>query len=446
MKKYKWIGNEISYVITVGIVGFLFAILLLRGKSCSTKSVLYHEVNIPNKDSVVLEIFHSRLERLADTLNKITPDSPYAKKSIFELRTKITSQLIDSAYLSSGSADTSDCFYTKIVLLNPGMLRDSIASDHWQDGSVKPISFIYYDTSTLINKAPKIVNINLGLAISQPSTLMEFIYDNPLTGFWLIFSVAQMMLWFLVLPLLLGKLRSVNSKVKNAPGSLFSIRNWLLSSIIPLLFVGLFTYFFYVELVDTTIIKDHYFLNGFNSKMICYGLVGYLVTAGCFGMYLHMSMALDQLDRNAQTNRLKLATDLPLRNSYEAIKETFDGSFLATTLILSSFVLWTGITFTTINQTEAMRFYKIYSGKDFLSYDFVYLVGAFHTILLLLFYVPVRVKFSSLEIAGQAQAVQTVSGNKILKNLHDSIVALLVTTSPILTSLLQKLLSGIFST
>jgi hypothetical protein len=50
-----------------------------------------------------------------------------------------------------------------------------------------------------------------------------------------------------------------------------------------------------------------------------------------------------------------------------------------------------------------MRFYRIYAGTDFLPSDYVYLVRAFHPVVLLLFYTPVKLKFSSLAIAGHAQ-------------------------------------------
>jgi len=442
MKGYKFITNKISVVILVGIAGFVFSICLLGGKNKENR-IVYHELLIPQKDSILRVIYHSRLVRLKDSLKVILPGTTNDLKRV-EMRTKIANMLADSANFTANNADTADTFFTKTLLINRTALGGAMSSDSFNVFPYphKSIFFLYNDTNAMFRKEPAYNPVKSYIAVSNPRTMMEFIQRNTLAGLWLILSVAQMILWFLVIPVLYGRIDSLNEQVKNLPGDLFSVVNWLISSIIPLLFLGLFSYIFYERMIDTTIIRDNYFLEGFNTKMLWYAVIGYLVAAGCFGMFLHMSMCLDQLDQHVRTNKMVMANDQELKDNYAAIKNAFDDSFLATAVILSVFVLWLGAAFTAINHTEAMRFYKIYAGTDFLSADYVYLVGAFHTVVLLLFYIPVKLKFSSLAIAGQAQNVIAPGGNKILGNLWSSITTILVTASPLLASLIQKLLSG----
>jgi len=247
----------------------------------------------------------------------------------------------------------------------------------------------------------------------------------------------------MILPLLLGLIDAVRNRVKIIPGHLLSVSNWMISCILPFLFTTLFVILFYVFLIDNHIIKDHQLLKQFNLRMRIYGIVGYLAAIGCFGMYLLMSMVLDQLDKKAEEENRRLATDTLLQDEFSLLKTTFDNSFLITAVVLSVFVLWVGIMFTAVNHTEAMSFYKIYSGKDFLSYDFVFLVGAMHTMILLLFYIPVKLRFNSKQLAVDNKITPGTKGGKLLGNLYNGLVTVLLTASPLLTSLLQKLVSGL---
>jgi len=442
----KWINNEISWVIVAGIIGFLISSVMLSGRQWGNSSTGYHEVIITNKDAVIQEIYKNRLNSLQDSLTRIPSDSPNAQKLKGEIRRAISALLVDTARLFVGATDTISRFYSGIFLVNYQELRDIIASFQWPQDSLRSqtLTLLYCDTNSLTTQSPAIISKNVQVHISKPSSLLSFVTDNVTAGLWLIVSIAQMVLWCMVLPLLYGRLRYLNQKIVNLPGGLFSVLNWILSSIIPIAFLALFCGLFYYILIDTVVIKDHYLLTGFNGKMKFYAILGYLISAGCFGMFLHMSMALDLLNKYAQSRGVSLAQNTQVKEFYDAIKKTFEGSFLATSIILSTFVLWISITFTTINQTEAMRFYKMVSGKDYLSYDYVYLVGAFHTLILLLFYIPVRIRFNALDITGQAQGSQSSpTSRKVISNIYDAIGTLLVTASPILTSLVQKLIKNL---
>ena len=92
-----------------------------------------------------------------------------------------------------------------------------------------------------------------------------------------------------------------------------------------------------------------------------------------------------------------------------------------------------------------MRFYTLLSGKQFLNYDYVYLIGLLHSLLLLVFYIPVRLRFNTLEIKQQNTAMQNAApgGKKYISSMWESISAVLVTASPIIVTVIQKIISSI---
>lgn len=164
-------------------------------------------------------------------------------------------------------------------------------------------------------------------------------------------------------------------------------------------------------MIEDVIIQDKCLLDGFNEKIIFYGIVRHLATISCFGMYSLMSLCLDQLNRYAGNNLVTIAGEEGLKQPYTALKKTFDRSFAASAINLSVFVLWIGLTINAINQTEALRSYSMYAGKAYLSNDLPYLVGAMHLLILLLFYIPVKLRFNSLEITEEAKGQACNNGN-----------------------------------
>lgn len=436
-----------SFLICIGIVGFITAIILLSGQN-DKGNIHYREISFVNKESVVRQIYNARLKHLRDTVGWMEKQKDTARyaKQIPIAQKAMNTTLRDSIAFSAGNSDTSIKAFTNLIVVNRDSLLAAINADGWISDTAyahtQSVNFTYIDTTSALFKIPFSQTVVLNLQRVPKKNLIAFFASNPLFGFWLIFSIAQMTLWFLVVPLLYGTMQSVRSKLTGVLKSLFSPGNWVKSSILPLVFFGLFSYIFYFKLIDNVVVRDNYFLDGFNDKMVGYAIIGYIAAIGCFGMFLLTSTSLDLLNIHAKEKSLSITEDDPLKLNYLALKKTFDASFLASAIILSVFVLWVGIAFNAVNQTEAMRFYNVYAGKPVLTYDFVFLVGAMHTVILLLFYVPVRLKFNYMQIAEDAKASGTVSGNKLLSSLSESIFTILVTGSPLIVGILQKLISG----
>src|SRR6202012_5543315 len=100
---------------------------------------------------------------------------------------------------------------------------------------------------------------------NKRSTVIDFISDYPIFGLWIVLSIAQIMMWFILCPLLAGNLLNLRDKL----GTLYKIKGpeRTLNFLLSFGFVLVFCLCFYLLLVDKYIITDHYFLNGFNKTM-----------------------------------------------------------------------------------------------------------------------------------------------------------------------------------
>ncbi|HTL08355.1 MAG TPA: hypothetical protein VL307_08875 [Chitinophagaceae bacterium] len=449
---YSVIGSQVSKLIGIGMLGFLLGIILLNGQGCNDKPADYQELIVAGKTDSLQVIFQGRIRQLKDSVKKYNGNTKTDSLLHVHYATRLTMATLELLAFEKANADTSLNYFSAMLQVHRDSLLNAITDTRWSDSiqMSRQLLFSYIDTSGLYSTTPVSKDIHLSIERSKYSTLYAFFSHNTVAGFWFIVSIGQITFWFLVVALLFGMLAPLKDRVNGVAPDLLSPGKWLLSAILPAIFFLLFTGIFYWVLIKETVIRDHYLLKGFNAKMLIYALFGYLAAVACFGMYLLMSLSLDQLNKTiysaSGSKRTSIFTDLQIEESFKTLKATFENSFLASAFILSFFVFWLGLLFTAINQTEAMQFYKAYSRKDFLSYDLVYLVGAMHTLILLLFYIPVRIKFNTMKLTQDQKLESDGKTQKLLGNLYETILTLLMTASPLLTSLLQKLLAGLIGT
>ena len=451
-------SNQVGILVSIGAAGLLLGFVLLGGKSCSNQ-VGYTAFELSGKDSIIRAIYKCRLQNLRNKIaaikpvtKKSIPDSATREKAIAAARTDsatllkaIFTAINDSMTFANGNADTSLAYFTRRFTIRREVLEDALANENWDTAHIAaiPLPFSHIDTPAEPGKFPLIGHDTMNLSRKPYQTRIDYFSDNPTSALWLVISIAQFTLWFLVIPLLYGMLESLRARVSGVAADTLTYKNWGISSIQPGVFFLLFTGVFYFFIIDATVIKDHYLLDGFNGKMFLYGIAGYLPTVACFGMYLLTSKAIDALAIDVQENNRTLAGDTQLKENFKALNKTFESSFMITAVILSVFVLWMGVLYHAINDTAVMRLYTAYAHRDFLSYDDVYLVAAIHSIVLLLYYVPVKAKFSSTRLSDDASTTAAINKPKILSNIYDSFTTLLITASPLLTGLVQKLLAGL---
>ena len=442
MKKYQFVINQVSIIIVLGIFGFLMALAIVGGRSLRCGTVKYRELELPDSSvqNAVRWLHQSRKGLLEDSLRNIKTINDSTKTARKAIKDALAANWQELADLEKGRSD-SGYYFKKYIAIDHRKLARLIKDSAWDKHDTLRLPFAFTDSILFEPFKDSLVIVH-----SRPGKLMSVFDKNPFAAFWIILSTAQMSMWFVITGLIVAVFFWLKKKLANsAAAGIVTGLNWGLSSILPLLFLGVFTFLFYFFMIDDFVIKDHYLLQNFNAKMKIYAPVGYVAAIACFGMFLLSSMALDELNSNAQLKGWSIQTNTALKENYDALKKGFDASFLATALILTVFVLWSGVLFKAVNDTNVMKLYSGYAGHDLLSYDYIYLLGAFHTVILLLFYIPVKIKFNSMKITEEDKSSSANDGKAVLKSLYESITDLLITASPLLAGLLQKLLGNVFS-
>jgi hypothetical protein len=492
----------VNIPIFFAIAGLIYAIVVLDVNGCNSKAV-YHDLYLENKVEMVDTVISRRIKRLKDKAvtilekrlkdslakkgvksNRETPAKPVTetkdKTTTVGLSTSNTSaskvdtiQLIETALAQSmkdlidirhHNTDTSLELFLKYFTINRDTLWRGLADEENQgckffsNGirmivndtfslSKNSFSFPRYDSAALIKvdslfnqkkEKAEIVNIQIGRGSS--GGLMKFFYRHPNFGFWFILALTQMTMWWMLIPILVGNVKATDHIV---PKFRYNLGYGLLMSLIPIAIIGLFVWIVYFHLIDTFIIGDCYFLDGFINRMYWYSTPGYIVTIICFGIYLFLANKLQLL--SSETREIALRDDSVLQDQYKSLKKAFDRTFLISAIILSAFVLWSGTLFNALNGLEAFRFYHLVSGRPFFDYNFVYLIGLIHTLILLVFYIPVRLQFNGLEITQEQKNIdeQGVSDTKKkFKAIWESLGTILLTTSPLIATVLEKLISS----
>lgn len=433
----------ISVSIIISALGFFLSIILITWNVGQVNSP-FIELQFSNKNAVVREFLEARekkLNALSDRLQieiaallkkRTKKDSALAKPKQDSLKLVTQSLHISEreiSNLSSGNPDTALTYYRQYFSINRNELRNVI--DSFSPSCLVPVTLT--DTSGLLSPLAEKYSKTLEVNQFRDKRIIPFIQKNPLLGYWLFFSFLQWTLWFMLITILFGMALTVKQRSKVD----LKITAALPSLIIPFIFIGLFVAVFYWYLIDTYVISDAIFIEHFNDRMMIYSVPGYLAAVICFGMYLYAASKLNELDGSWKTQEDKTQTE----NDYKKLRSLFDTAFLSSAIILSAFVLWAGIMFNAINSEEVMRFYQLMSDTPYLNYDFVYLIGLFHTAILLIFYIPVRVKFNSLQVVQQNKETPAEGSKKIWGFLQESLATILVTASPLITGLLQNLIS-----
>jgi|GEM_PF-5692034 len=459
--------NNFEYPILAGIFGLLVSVFLL---TCSSKKsgIAFQEVQLDGKKEAVIEILATKIRYLDKMLEHLRADSSkrcsLKEDSCAGELEQVMNQLSETRnnreeiatalyQLSYSNADTVSLYYSKYLTIAAPRYR--VALDSFNGKNIT-IHATIADTSFL-DKTPFQNTVRLTLRPSNDKLIVDFVERNPVLGFWLILSIAQMALWFLLAVLLPGRLYQIREELRKP----FDWKETLFSLVTPLIGISLFLYLFYFWLVDAFVFKDAIILDGFNARMIAYSIPGYIVAIICFAVFIFSAGMLKDIDKKVVKKKLakkqavagaaddepqaadQAITDSPADvEEIKKLKSLFNGAFIASAVVLSLFVLWLGILFNGVNQMEASRFYEQLSGRQYLNGNFVYMVGLMHTVLLLLFYIPVKLKFDSLDVMKQEESIEEKSPKSFIKFLGESLGTLLLTASPLIASLIEKAIAN----
>jgi len=436
--------------IILAVVGMLFGILTLASKGCNTDGH-FHDLVLSNKKDILPGILKARAMAIRHKINdlaiygqmkrpeKATDPVALRQDSLAKLETELqaTSSQIDAApYLN---LDSNLSYYKGYLSVNRSEMAKALEQK-------KPeLDVLTIDTARSMGRpAPAYAHAKLRIARDDKMTLLEYIRKYPAAGFWLTISMAQSACWFMAACLVIAVAMSASKKA-DSNGQL-KAGYFIVPTLLPLAVVGIFVFVLYKKLIATYIVSDYFFLDGFTNRIIFYSVPGYLSAVICFGTYLFLANRLELLNAEAKKNQKSVTTDLALADKYDSLKRAFDFSFLCTTVIFSVYMLWLGVLFSMVNNIEAIRFYGMMAGRPLLEYDFVYLIGILHSLLLMAFYIPVNLRFQSLQVTRDKATVDDGSGSpaKVIRTFWNVLGTILVTASPLITTVLQKIISGFF--
>ena len=438
---------QIPICIFFGMAGFVYSIVLLAysGDSGFTP---YGEIVIKNKVQIVDSLLDRRMAALKDTIKKLNAKKPVTEADKVELpkSSKMAAQILKNTLaekyaLDYGKTDTGMAIFNQYLFPDRKVYLDTIHSVCWdlKPKMEAPIRGFAIDTCRFFSEVPIKYPVTFRLAQNKRRAIMDFVTDYPQFGLWIVVTIAQMTLWFLLFPLLTGNVLSLQSKFKKSYQ--ISISGILTNSIVPLLFIAVFLFCFYVILADNLVVRDEYFLTGFNTRMFWYAFPGYLVATYGFGSYISIARQVDKIDKTPARASIVEVPSTNVNELYSSLKKAFDNAFLASAIILSLFVVWSSVNFNALNSLETIRFYKGLSGRTLIPGDFIYLMGLLHTCILLIFYLPVKLKFNSLDITKTAGAPDPNDSalKRLFGTLSDSLGTIMVTTSPMIASLVHTI-------
>lgn len=437
-------NSSVNFPIICSFVGLFFSMIILLPQGCDKKK--YHNLYLTHKKELVDSILQRRILKLTPIYTSLLPfnpakDSMSKRDSFNKVKTALMQAQTELYHLHNTNPDTSLSYYMKYFSVDRDALYKSLTGLKDSKNYKLPLSIpiIIRDTPIFISDLP--VTHKAVLKIDRKEkTLVSFAATYPAFGFWFFLSVAQMTLWFLILALAMGSILKTQGILSDYP---YNFKNALISFILPCITLVIFIILFYEFVIDEHVIIESYFLKGFNCRMVWYSIPGYIVAIFCFSTYLFLSNKLELLDTISKSEDEKAKKNIQ-PDSYEKLKAAFDFSFYCSAFILSLFVFYLGILFNATNGIEAMRFYTLLSGKPFLSYDFVYLVGLMHSLLLLIFYVPVRLRFNALQLTKDVKTTRDTSEpKKYLRILLDNLGSVLITVSPLIATLVEKIITAL---
>jgi hypothetical protein len=231
---------------------------------------------------------------------------------------------------------------------------------------------------------------------------------------------------------------------------------------------------------DEVMIKALFFMRTFTNSMYMVMGIGYITGSCCLAGFIYIASALGYFSRSvkvkAKAQKIIMQTNLIDQNDqedtavkaklndlevakardheiYDKLINYFNTYFILSAIILSLLVLCTGALCNTINSLEFVKMLTKEWGYSPVRPDFVYLYGAMHTIVLLLVYIPAKMRFKEIQlppITVPGTTGDTVSPKEnskwfdLLKTPFGQLKDVLVVASPLLASLVQSLFDLLF--
>lgn len=486
----------------MGMLGFVVGLFLLYFsdyRKIKEKQSIFHEISY-NPRTIIDSLFITQVTKLKQDIvlaqNAISlikqsqkkPDNPSKKidslqidslEKIIKYDTTLLGQI--SSYKNNcGKMADSTAFKTINFALCTSITSDSIIYKWDTAFKCNPETW-HSDSINIIFRDSKIdeeLKGKFSFSMIAYKFDIDFLTKYPLVGIWLLLILSFFSFCFMAVPIaieLRGKVLKIFIEHKVSVVARFGyywVASLILLALLTLLLLWLTSFY------DKTIIKDIFFMCNLSNVIGWMTFIGTVSGSFCLAGFIYTSSmlsyfcnpllqtrketvqqkeTLSQLQSSTQEDGARLNDEqlkLNEREKEQAIQEMrfkrlsniFQTYFILAASILSIMVLCTGTLFSATNSLDFIKLLADDWGYSPVRNDFVYLYGGLYTIILLMVYVPAKMKFSDSEIDlwNATPLKDTDQKRSFLKNPFDQFKGLLVAVSPLVVSVVQSLLDLLF--
>jgi len=304
--------------------------------------------------------------------------------------------------------------------------------------------------------------------IIKATSDVAFITKYPQAGAWLLLILVFCSFCFLAFSTALHSANAVNKLFKDQGVPKFNNKNYFLLCLAALVFILISLVIWRLTFYDDYIIKPLYFYRHITRTTSWITVIGCVTGACCLGGFVYTASMLSYFSAplisarkatakkqltvdQADPDSLRTSQDELLQAQEEQSKKTelfkklsaiFQTYFLLSAGLLSLQILCTGALFSTVNSLDFVKMLTSDWGFSPARTDFICLYGGLYTIIMLLVYVPAKMRFSEVNLSGIEQT--PTKWFDVLKNPLGHLSGLLVASSPLLVSIVQSLIDTLF--
>lgn len=476
---------RIATLAGLGTAGFIFGCILIFYQDIVTPGTagsVFHEIVYSPTDIIDSPLVRT-IASLTDTLRRLKEDKVMVegKQERIDALTKDLRVLRSYRTYSAGAGIPDSVAFEKLNKALHFNITSEII-DAWDRRYTRDGDSVFEAVYALKDTALRTsVTGVTALRLINFRNDIRFFSKYPSAGVWLLSLFIFCALSFISISTCIY----LNSKVTKLFGDHgiegMSPRNYYFAWISIFLILLVMAFIWRATFYDEELNKNLFFMRALRSTMMWITILGYICGSACLAGFMHTSamlgffagrikkntkeigekkaaIAQSAADNDADAKagheadtRMLEGERAEQREIYNNLLRIFNAYFVFAAMILTLLVLCSGGLFSLTNSLDFMRLLADDWGRSTARPDFVYLYGGIHTVLLLLFYIPAKMRFSEIDLMpadGEGNAAPPVEGNSKWKNFFNAPLSqlkeLLVVVSPLLASLAQSLFDMFF--
>ncbi|HEV3412641.1 MAG TPA: hypothetical protein VG101_09180, partial [Puia sp.] len=465
-----------------GLAGFLFGVFLLFNPKFKYHDIAFHPKaivdtllarkerqlfpNRPSPDSILLaKILLRKISRtddddspLPDFHERIAyplpPDSVRQRLIAYVLYTRLQAERRRIEDLTDTSFN-SRFFVGSLFTTNKSALERLYYND---DTSIASRTFHFrYDRDTTAAEYSIRAEGDITLhEVIYPNSGFTFFNKYPNFGTLALLMIFQFMAFFIVIPLSVVTMRELMG-IESTPKRSNIYKAIGIATGVMVLFAATAGIFIFTP----TYAGNRLFMYGFATIQNVYYIFAYLASITCYAGYLFTGRIIGDtmvgfqdlavrhrrmlVENAAIDNQTKLDA-ITLADDYKKLRRLWTVFFYTSAFLLSMNVLQSGSLFSAIDSLDLVSFLNAPPAHIVLRNDFVYLIGGFYSILLLIFYIPVKISMLNMESQipdTPGTGSDNTSWLPVFSSGLRTTASILAASSPFLISIIQFILQSL---